>query len=523
MQSNEAVILSRVSSKDQEETGYSLPAQEKYLREYCERKSLMPKKVFRIAESASGKKQREEFDAMIAFIDKHDIKHFVVEKVDRLTRNFKDAVMIDDWLEEDEERKLHLVKDTLIMHKNSRSQEKLNWGVRIIFAKNYIDNLKEEVEKGMKEKLAQGWLPGSPPAGYQTIGEKGHKIHIPNEETAPLARKLFELYDSGEHSIKSLTAVAEQLGLRTRYGRPYTKSAIHTMLRNPFYIGKNLWEGQVYDGKQEPIISKQLFDRVQAKLTSQTTPKYNKHNPLFKAMIRCVKCEGVITWQLQKGHWYGRCNGYRGCVNKYFVRQEVLEEQLMAAFEPLISPSPAIIAWAKDAIRERHANDMDAHNAHIRRLRTRYDDLQRRMDIMYDDRVDGRLTTERYDAKVAEAETERKQIKETLAEIDTNYTASLEYGLNILELSQHAAEIYQQKDDPERRGILRDLFLNLSLEGRSLGYSYTKLAAAIADKVEKEKAVIEKFEQQENPSTKGKEAVLAASRSIWLRRQDSNL
>ena len=173
-----SVVLCRVSSKEQEETGYSLGAQEKFLNSYREKQGYQLTKLFSISESASGRKQRELFDQMISFVKKEKINIIICEKVDRLTRNFKDMVMIDEWLEEDETRQVHLVKDSLVMHKNSRSQEKLNWGIRILFAKNYVDNLSEEVKKGQKEKISQGWLPTKPPYGYKTIGESGHKEHI---------------------------------------------------------------------------------------------------------------------------------------------------------------------------------------------------------------------------------------------------------------------------------------------------------------------------------------------------------
>jgi len=146
------VLLCRVSSKEQEETGYSLPAQEKLLREYSDKKGLVVSKVFSISESASGAKQRKLFNEMLQFIQKQNIHNIVCEKADRLTRNLKDAVMIYGWLETDKERSLHLVKDSLVLHKNSRSQEKLNWDIRIVFAKNYIDNLSEEVKKGKKKR-----------------------------------------------------------------------------------------------------------------------------------------------------------------------------------------------------------------------------------------------------------------------------------------------------------------------------------------------------------------------------------
>ena len=99
-----SVLFARVSSREQEETGYSLPSQEKLLKDYAERRSFDITKVFSISESASGRYQRATFNAMMEFVKQKDIKIVICEKVDRLTRNFKDAVLIDNWLEEDEER-----------------------------------------------------------------------------------------------------------------------------------------------------------------------------------------------------------------------------------------------------------------------------------------------------------------------------------------------------------------------------------------------------------------------------------
>src|SRR3989339_1467892 len=260
------IIFCRVSSKEQEETGYSLPAQEKYLKEYCYKKELAIDKVFKISESASGEKQRDKFGDMLKYVKDKKLKIIVCEKADRLTRNFKDMVAVDGWLRQDGERKVHLVKDSLIMHKDSRSQEKLNWGIRILFAKNYIDNLSEEVKKGQKEKIAQGWLPTKPPLGYKTVGEKGHKIHVIDETKAPLVKKMFELYATGEHSILSLTDWVYKEGLRTDLGNKIAKSRIHEYLRYPFYIGINCWKDVEYPGNQEPLIEEPLFKAVQAML-----------------------------------------------------------------------------------------------------------------------------------------------------------------------------------------------------------------------------------------------------------------
>jgi len=165
-----SVIFCRVSSKEQEETGYSLPAQEKFLREYGEKQGLDVTKVFAISESAAGKTQRKVFLEMIGYVRKHNICAIIVETTDRLTRNFSDVPTIDLWITESEEHQIHLAKEACILHNSSRSHEWFMWRVKVATAEYYVRLLSENVKKGQKEKLAQGWIPTKPPLGYKTVG-----------------------------------------------------------------------------------------------------------------------------------------------------------------------------------------------------------------------------------------------------------------------------------------------------------------------------------------------------------------
>lgn len=121
---NKAVLFCRVSSKEQEETGYSLPSQEKLLTEYSQLRGFQLDKVFSLSESAGGGKQRKLFGEMLEYLKKKKIKNLIVEKTDRLTRNIRDAVLVNDWIESDEEKQVHFVKENVVLHKNSKSNEK---------------------------------------------------------------------------------------------------------------------------------------------------------------------------------------------------------------------------------------------------------------------------------------------------------------------------------------------------------------------------------------------------------------
>ena len=175
-------------------------------------------------------------------------------------------------------------------------------------AQFYLDNLSEEIKKGQKEKLSDGWLPTKAPYGYKTVLYEGHKIHVIDETVGPLIKQMFQLYSSGNHSLESLSLTMYKLGLRSTNGKGIVKSRIHRLLRDPFYVGKMVWNDEIYQGKQEPLISIGMFDKVQNMLTSKNTPKYRKHLFIFKGLAKCCKCGGTITWEIHKGITYGHCN-----------------------------------------------------------------------------------------------------------------------------------------------------------------------------------------------------------------------
>ncbi len=522
LKQTDCVLMARVSSREQEVEGYSLPAQVRLLKDYCLRKDLNPVKIFEISESASGRKQRELFNEIIKYIAENKIKVLVCEKVDCLTRNFKDAVMIDEWLESNENHQVHLVKNTLILHKYSRSTEKLNWGLHVLFAKNQIDNLREEVDKGMREKLEQGWLPGKPHTGYKTVGDSGHKIHVQDATMAPLIEVMFKLYDTGNYPLTRLVKTMDEKGLRTHFGRPVIKSQMHRMLRNQFYIGKIPWKGRLYSGKHEPIISQELFDSVQRRLTRKTPAKYSKHNPLFKGLMHCAECSGTITWEIQKDHWYGHCNHYRPCSQKTYIRSEEIESQLLEEFEVLVSPSPHIIAWVKEELRAKHQADMEMQQNLRLQLEDRSKQLARRDDILYEDRLDSRISSSQYDQKHQEIVNEQETITNKLSTINNHFLTILEKGINILDLSQNAAQIYKSKSDDERRALLGDLFSNLLLKDKSLEVKCTPLVKAIARRVEKEKWIINNFERPKSSKLTDEELIKGTVSPLWLGMRDSN-
>lgn len=526
-----AVIYARVSSKEQEETGYSLPAQEKFLKDYSAKKDFDVVKVFAISESASGQKQREVFGQMMSYVTKQKIKIIVCEKVDRLTRNFKDAVQVDEWLEQDEEREVHLVKDSLVLHRNSRSQEKLNWGIRILFAKNYIDNLSEEVKKGHLEKLRQGWLPTKPPLGYKTIGDKGHKIHVIDEDTAPFVRRMFELYATSNFSLKALTEHMHSQGFRTRGGGRLVKSRMAQLLADPFYYGTIRWKNSFYEGKHQTLISKELFDSVQGVLKSKNTPKLRKHFFLFRALINCIECEGKITWETQKGIIYGHCNHYRNCSQRTWVKEPDIEKQLLNELDKMKVKSDRLAEWIRQAFKDSHKDQIEYQERSVSELQTRLKQVQARIDNLYDDKVDGKIDEDFYKRKLEQYNAEKNEISDSIRKHDKAGTKYLEFGINVFDLAQRAREIYEQKPPEAKKDLLRLVFKDIRLDEGKVLPKLNKAFAILKSAVEETNGSKELqistlpekvFEPQLSSADKRKNRALDPVSSKWLGSWDSN-
>jgi DNA invertase Pin-like site-specific DNA recombinase len=479
-QRNSTVILARVSSKSQEDEGYSLDAQLKLLHSYCLSKQLSVERVFKIAETASKEQGRKIFHEMLEYIRREKIYHLAVEKTDRLTRNFKDAVAVDDWLERDEHRQLHAVKESLLLHKNAKSDVKFMWNIHLAVAKKYTDNLREEAMKGWAEKLAQGWLPAPPPPGYVTVTEGGKRIHVPDAQTSALMRKLLEKYLEPGESIRSITVLMEAWGIRTRPGRPYVKSQVEQILKNPFYIGVNRFDGQDYPGAQTPLISKELFDSIQFKLHKGRPPRQRKHNPVLKGMMVCVGCNGVVTWELQKGRYYGKC---QKCKGRKFARQDRVEEEIVKQLERLVCPSEQVIQWVAESMRSRRKDTIDQREKLLASISTQIDRLKRMDGELYDDKLAGEISRDRYTAKHDIFTAQIKDLEDQLLRANRPTERLLEERLVIFELSQRAAELYARKTPEQKRIIIKHLFKQITSGDGGIKVNYTSFVSAIAHKV----------------------------------------
>lgn len=494
MNNKNAVVLARVSGKDQELTGYSLDAQYKLSLNYCTRNELIIVKEFLLTENASAPEKRKIFREMMKFAStrKNNITHIVVEKADRYTRNFKDAVLLDDWLAANTERRLHSIKEDLVLHVNAKSDVKFMWNINIAAAKRHTDNLREEVKKGYMEKLAQGWLPDSPPPGYMNVTTNGkHVHHAPDPETKSIMVRAFKKYLEPGESLVSIVDFLERSGIRNRNGQPHNKTRVHKILQNPYYIGIIRYDGKEYPAAHKPLIDKELFKKVQHKLHGNKPSRYRHHNPVFKGIIACKNCGGLVTWQSQKGRFYGACQRTtKACTGRKFLREDRIEAEIMAMLEQLVCPSQEIIQWVADTIRDQQQDNIEEKEALHNSISTQFEKIERMDERLYDDKLSGDISPEKYTEKHAEFARQKAELRQRLDAIDNTARNRLDHVLVLLELSQKAAQIYATRSPEQKRLIITKLFKNIQYDNNLLSISYTDFAQVIAQNVLETREII---------------------------------
>jgi len=286
-----AVLYARVSSKEQE-LGYSIAAQQELLRRYGSEQNLTIEE-FSDVETAKTV-GRPGFNAMLSYLGRHrDCRVVLVEKTDRLYRNFRDVVTLDEA-----DLEIHFVKQNSILTKESRSSEKFMHGLNVLMAKNYIDNLSEEVKKGVRTKAAQGLWPSYAPLGYlNTVRADGKRIVVPDPVLGPIVTQLFEWFAKGEYSLKALAKTAYQEGFRFRKSQgkvPVT--TLHKILRKRIYTGDFDYGGRTYEGSREPLVRREVWDRVQEILDGRHARKHRKVTHDFVYSGSAADTAGAPWW-----------------------------------------------------------------------------------------------------------------------------------------------------------------------------------------------------------------------------------
>jgi DNA invertase Pin-like site-specific DNA recombinase len=462
-----AVIYARVSSREQEREGYSIPAQRKLLKEYAHVRGFRVQQEFIDVESAKNP-GRKEFGAMLRLLQSDpQCRAVLVEKTDRLYRNRTDSIAFEELIEK-RKVEIHLVKEGRVIAQDSRSQDKFMHDIHVAVAKHYSENLREEVTKGMREKAEQGIYPGHAPFGYKNnTATRGIEIDL---QRAPVLRKIFEMYASGQYSLTTLRqAVLRETGVRI------SRAYLENVLKNPFYIGRFIWQGIEYKGTHEPLVSPELFQRVQDTFAGRNKPKYRKHNFAFAGLLTCAHDGCTVTTELQKGKYvYYRCSHGRGKCALPYMREHDVSDRLGELLKQIYVPE-TIARTVVDSLQADLSRSEQKRQEQSAALQQRLAALRTRVDQLYEDKLDGKITEDFWKRKQAEYSDQERSLETAVSNLNRPITPErLLTVARTFELAQKAHSLYLTRNHAERGQLLKTVLLNCATDGVSLWPTYRK-------------------------------------------------
>ncbi|MBP6856776.1 MAG: recombinase family protein [Candidatus Pacebacteria bacterium] len=339
-QTKKFFIYTRKSTDDKDRQVRSISDQLAELKDLALKEQLEIVDVF-VEKQTAKIPGRPVFNEMLERMEKGEASGILAWHPDRLARNSVDGGKI-----------IYLVDTEIIQDLKFSTfwfdptpQGKFMLSIAFSQSKYYVDNLSENIKRGHRNKVKDGIWPQMAPLGYVN---KNRKI-VPDENIAPLIKKTFEAYSSGSFTLRQLRDKFNGLGLKRKSGKELAVSNYQKLLKNPIYTGLMLYNGEIHEGKHEPIITKKLFDSVQEVMMRKSKPHSKGLKPfLYRGFFRCGECGCFITTETQKGHNYLRCTKRKNPCSQKYTREEIITSEIQNEIKKVSLPDD----WTKWMIAE---------------------------------------------------------------------------------------------------------------------------------------------------------------------------
>jgi site-specific DNA recombinase len=328
----------------------------------------------------------------------------------------------------------------------------------------------ERARMALTRKAKLGGTTYQPPRGYRLVrtsvdGRRFSQVEADPEQAA-LMTAAFRRYSSGDVSLATLSDEMYELGLRTTTGNKLKANLLHKQLRNPYYLGKVPFRGEVYEGGLHPaLIDQDTFDRVQEIMRAHATAGEKRtHNHYLKGSIFCGHCGKRLVFNLAKGHGgqyaYFFCVGRRtGCPSRH-SRVEDVEKAIERYYESIelseravAEISTAVRAFG-DALRKQHA-------AQTLRFERRIALIQRKPDKLFEAFAADAMPLDQFKRKQKELNQEDADARHLQAIAVETYDNIEQLADLALEVATNAARKYRTADPLERRMMNQAIFKKL--------------------------------------------------------------
>src|SRR3989338_4357855 len=421
------IAYCRKSTDEKDKQVLSIDQQIAELKEFANREHL---EVIEFVTEAKTAKipGREQFGNLLQKIERGEAQGIVAWHPDRLARNSIDGGKV-----------IYLIDTGKILDLkfpsfwfDSTPQGKFMLNIAFGQSKYYVDNLSENVKRGMRHKLRLGIWPLKAPLGY--INNRANKTIEVNPETSKIIKKAFELFVQGGKSFTEITLYLHRFGISKSDSKPLKVDQVTKMLKDRFYIGILNYAGEYYQASHKLFISKELFDIVQKQVEKIERPRLNGHNFAFSGLAKCGECGAAITSEQHIKKYkngnsqtfiYYRCTKKLKPCNQKYIYEEKLEIQIREMLGKVSLPQE----WANDWYKwldEDEINEKKLAEENVTKLQLELENLDKKLNILLDSFLDQVIDNETYKKKKNELFEEKLKITEEIEKIQTTGSSWLE-------------------------------------------------------------------------------------------------
>jgi site-specific DNA recombinase len=459
-------IYVRKSTDREERQARSIGDQLAEIRQLVKEEKLDVVGSFEESQSAMTK-GRPQFNEMLRRIEAGEADGIIAWHPDRLARNAFDGGRVIDLLDE---RKIRDLKFCSFWFE-STAQGKLMLNLAFGQSKYYSDSLSVNIRRGQRQKLSEGVWAWKAPVGY--VNEPKLRTIVIDPVMAPLVKMCFELYASGQYTLDRLRDTMHAKGLRGHRANLMSLSRFQYLLKNPFYYGVLNLNGELHQGSHQPLVTKDLFDSVQAMMQRRSKPTpIRLKSYVYRGLFCCGECGCTITMETQKGHNYLRCTKRvtKNCSQPY-LREEKVTEQIAAALKSVSLPDEAADALLQRIEAERDQSDKprraakESADQEIKKIDSKLD----RLTAAYLDA--GAFSAEDFRRRKAELLGAKRKLLDKVAALDEESNLRFEPVIRFVNGSKQMKYVAERAESNELRAKLEKVGSNLTIRDRTLTWT----------------------------------------------------
>ena len=339
------VLYARKSTESEERQVLSIDSQIQEMLKTAEKDGLEIIDIRRESHSAKDSGQRPVFNEILIDIRKGRFGGILTWAPDRLSRNAGDLGSLVDLMDQN----LLIEIRTNGQRFANNPNEKFLLMILCSQAKLENDNKSENVKRGLRTRCEMGWRPGTALTGYLNEKRTDRKCQVlVDPERAPIIKQIFERVGNDHWpGTKVYHWLKFELNFKTIGNKNLSRGNLYRILQNTFYYGQFEYpinSGNFYNGKHEPLITKELFDRVQQQLTRNPMNRETREFAFTRLMVcgtcgsgisACEKYKKLKDGTTSKYIYYG-CTKSRdlNCHNGY-IREEELIKQLVILIDQI--------------------------------------------------------------------------------------------------------------------------------------------------------------------------------------------